>query len=52
MEQWVSLMRGSLKDPAVLDDWKKADVLAIYTESDTNSPANYKPVRLTSNVRS
>ena len=50
MEPLVQLMRGSLENAVVPEDWKRANVSVIFKKGDKKNPANYRPVCLTSNV--
>jgi ribonucleases P/MRP protein subunit RPP40 len=50
MEPLVALMKGSLENAVVPEDWKTANVTAIYKKGDKGNPVNYRPVSLTSNV--
>ncbi|MCG8035226.1 MAG: reverse transcriptase family protein, partial [Candidatus Thiodiazotropha taylori] len=42
------IFRQSLSDGQVPEDWKKANVTAIYKKGTRQDPANYRPVSLTS----
>ena len=50
MEPLVSLMKEALEKTVVPEDWKKANVSAIYKKGDKGNPENYRPVSLTSNI--
>ena len=50
MKPLVQLMRGSLENAVVPEDWKRPNVSAIFKKGDKKNPANYRPVSLTSNV--
>ena len=49
MEPLVSLMKEALEKTVVPEDWKIANVSAIYKKGDKGNPENYRPVSLTSN---
>jgi hypothetical protein len=42
------LFKKSLKEGIVLSDWKMANVTSIFKKGDRTSPANYRPISLTS----
>jgi hypothetical protein len=46
----VFLMKSSLAKTMVPDNWKTANVTAIFKKGDKKNPANYRPVSLTSNI--
>jgi retron-type reverse transcriptase len=46
----VSLIRSSMENAEVPDDWKKANVSAIHKKGDKKNPANYRPLSLTANI--
>ena len=46
----LSLMKSSMENAEVPDDWKRANVSAIHKKGDKKNPANYRPVSLTSNI--
>ena len=45
-----SIFKASLKEGVVPKDWKQANVTAIYKKGPKDSPSNYRPVSLTSQV--
>ena len=44
------IFRKSLEDGVVPDDWKRANVAAIYKTGSKNSASNYRPISLTCQV--
>ena len=46
-EPLAKLMNSSLEKGKVPEDWKCANVTALYKKGDSKSPSNYRPVSLT-----
>jgi Reverse transcriptase (RNA-dependent DNA polymerase) len=46
----AKVMRSSLQEGAVLEDWRTANVMPIFKKGKRSDPGNYRPVSLTSVV--
>jgi hypothetical protein len=44
------IYKKSMESGRVPNDWKKANVTAIFKKGDESSPCNYRPVSLTSKI--
>ncbi len=49
-EPLVHIFRKSLDKGEIPEDWKNANVTAIFKKGAKSSPGNYRPVSLTSNI--
>ena len=49
-EQLVNLFVQSMENGEIPEDWKTANVTAIFKKGARGDPGNYRPVSLTSNV--
>jgi hypothetical protein len=47
-EPLAEIMRTSLKEGVVPEDWRTANVTPIYKKGSKSDPGNYRPVSLTS----
>ena len=50
IEQLVNLFEQSMENGEIPEDWKTANVTAIFKKGTRGDPGNYRPVSLTSNV--
>ena len=48
IEPLKKLFRQSLDEAKLLEDWKKANVTALFKSGERKSPENYRPISLTS----
>jgi hypothetical protein len=46
----LKIFRRSLEETGIPDEWKRANVTAVFKKGSKKNPANYRPISLTSQI--